>query len=333
MPLIWRQVTANDKGCGELVCGNIWWDETTAESERRKWGNEKFLLSYALWCWPPHARVSLSATLIKHDKGKRPATAAPLSPHKIHTRIKNTRLKTKKKNFKHFSRVFFPPLFKPLFPPSKLPVWAAYCCRVSHWGSWAVPWSARWPFAVLWLKAQHPSWHLGVCQCDAVGTLCAAAEKRRSSAGLSLASASSSYTSFSLLLSLVPRAHAVHRLTGGSTRRRHRFDKCTEQIPIWKLLLGINSCKGKGIKTMFAQVKTAMMIITFQLHNHLKFIKKYIKIYNTAPASIVFDVCIMFFSFAWFWKRKVLLPGVRTSSCFLFDSVTGAFIPETRENL
>lgn len=219
---------------------------------------ENFHLSPVLWCWPPQARVGLSATLIKHDKGKGPATAALSAPSKYKKKPQKERQRQKNKKLPNTSN-WLSPLFIPLFFP-KLPVWAACCCRVSHWGSWAVPWSSRWPFAALWLKAQHLFWHFGVCQCDAVGTPCAAAEKRRSSAGLSLASSSSS-TSFSLLSSLVPKAQAVHRLTGGSTRRRLRFDKCTDKSLFrsyyWELTV---VCKSV-FAHMYAQVKTVMMNI------------------------------------------------------------------------
>lgn len=229
---IWRNVAASDRDCcGDQACWNIQRDETTAESEREKHREREILIpSSAPWCWPPQARVGLSATLIKHDKGKGPATAALSAPSKYKRTTKKKRQRQKNKKLPNtYNRLPLFSHFPVLFP--KLPVWAACCCRVSQWGSWAAPWSSRWPFAARWLKAQHLSWHFAVCQCDAVGTLRAAAEKRRSSAGSSLASSSSS-TSFSLLSSLAPRAHAVHRLTGGSTSRHLRVDKCTEQIPI-----------------------------------------------------------------------------------------------------
>lgn len=105
----------------------------------------------------------------------------------------------------------------------KLPVWSAYCCWVFQWGSGAVLWSSRWPCAALWLKTRHLPLRSAVRQCDAVETRSAAAERRRS-VGPSLASSSFS-TSFSLFLSHVPRTHAVHCLTVGSTHSSWRFNK------------------------------------------------------------------------------------------------------------
>lgn len=108
----------------------------------------------------------------------------------------------------------------------KLPVWAAYCCWVFQWGSWAALWSSRWPCAALWLKARHLPLRSAVRRCDAVETRYAAAERRRSSSvGPSLASSSFS-TSCSLLLSHGPRTHAVHGLTVTSTHSSFRFNKC-----------------------------------------------------------------------------------------------------------
>lgn len=185
--------------------------------------------------------IGLTTTIIKLDKGKGPATAALTAPYK--ERWKNKNLQN---NYIQFSHLLFS-----LFSP-KLPECAAWCCRVSQWESWAVLWSSHWQFASLWLKAQHLSWHFAVCQCDAAGTLCAAVEKRRSSVGLSLASSSSS--TFSLLLSLGPRTHVVHRLTGGSTCRSLTL-KSLKKIPIYKLLLGV-VCKVSVLTCM--QVKTVV---------------------------------------------------------------------------
>lgn len=191
--------------------------------------------------------TGLSDSLMKHDRGKRCDQAAlslcPQGKCKRNTKRKNRARKTEPANYLQLAFLF---LLISLVFPFKLPVWAACCCTVSLWGSWAAPWSSRWPFAVLWLRAQHLSWHFAVCQRDAAGTLCAAAGKRRSSAGSSLASSFFS-TSSSLPLSLGPRAHAVHRLTGGSTRKHLSVDKWTEQIPKWKLVLGVNRCMWKSL--------------------------------------------------------------------------------------
>lgn len=179
----------------------------TFNGTRRQQSDEShiFLLSSVQREWPQQTRVSLSATLVKHDKGKGPAAAALAAPSKH--RKKPWRWK---------------------YSP-KLPVWAAYCWRVFRRGSWAALWSSRWPRAALWLKARHLPLRAAVPQCDAVETQHAAAEsrRRRSGAGPSLASSSFS-TSFSLLLSHVPRTHAVHGLTGGSTCSSFRFNKCEE---------------------------------------------------------------------------------------------------------
>lgn len=188
---------------------------TRQQQSRRE--EETRLLSCAPWCWPPQARGACQPHLLSMIRAK----DLLLLYSQLQTDTKEPQKHKDRQiiNFPTFTAgspsslisLFFCFFFSP-----KLPVWAACCCRVSLWGSRAAPWSSHWPFAARWLRAQHPSWHFAVCQCDAVGTLRAAAEKRRSSAGSSSASSSSS-TSFSLLSSLVPRAHAVYHLTGGST--------------------------------------------------------------------------------------------------------------------
>lgn len=179
----------------------------TFNGTRRQQSDKRdiFLLSSVQWEWPQQTRVRLSATLVKHDKGKGPAAAALTAPSKH-------RKKPQRWNYS-----------------PKLPVWAAYCCWVFRWGSWAVLWSSRWPCAALWLKARRLPLRAAVRQCDAVETRYAAAERRRRRSGAAPSLASSSFsTSFSLLLSHAPRTHAVHGLTGRSTRSSFRFNKGEE---------------------------------------------------------------------------------------------------------